>query len=500
MIDAVYDACLRIADAVWARRRLALVVGLSLMLGLVFAINRFVLHDFANSSDEYVYLYQAATMAAGRLWNQTPPAPDALFFMYIDVDAARIYGSFPPGWPLALAMAIAAHVPVWLVNAVLGAATVFLAALLARSLYGPRAAVWVALTLAAMPYVLFNAASYFSHTLCGVLLLGAACLAAGEYRDRWWAAAGVGFLLAWAILARYFTGVVCGIPIGLLLLRQRADVSRHDRIRRMTRTVAWLVAGGVPWMLFLGWYDTMMNGSPWTLTTEAGTYARWFKPGFALRGLDLLGSHVARHLAWTPPALIVLYVLYLRRTAKEKRTPLDWMLVAMVVGLYGYFERGGNQYGTRFHYEAFLFASVFVIGQLIRHESLRNAARWERRAFAAFALSLVAMPIQLAVHAAIEHRVVRERLDPFTTVQRAQLRDAVVFITDRVGTARPMRAYDLTRNGLTYDGPVLYAIGVAAAEDCAVMTHFPTRSPYRYAWDTTRRAGLLMPLDCGGSR
>jgi hypothetical protein len=268
----------------------------------------------------------------------------------------------------------------------------------------------------------------------------------------------------------------------------------------IARRAAGLAAGGVPWIVFLGWYDTMMNGSPWTLTTEAGTYARWFKPGFAVRGLDLLGSHVARHLGWTPPALIVLYVLFLRRTAKERRTPLDWMLVAIVAGLYCYFERGGNQYGTRFHYEAFLFATVFVIGQVFRHESLRGAKRWERVAFAAFALSLVAMPIQLAAHAMIERRVIRERMDPFTTVQGARLRDAVVFIADRVGTARPMRAYDLTRNGLTYDGPVLYANSSGTAEDCAVMTQFPGRTAYRYAWDPTRRVGGLAPIDCGPAR
>jgi hypothetical protein len=500
MIDVVYDACVRFADAAARRWWLLAGAGLALMLAATLVINRSVLRDFPNSSDEYVYLYQAATMAAGRLWNQTPPASDALFFMYIDVGGPRIYGSFPPGWPLALTAAMVMHVPVWLVNPLLGLATVVLAALLARSLYGWRAAVWVAVTLAAMPYVLFNAASYFSHPLCGVLLLGAACLAAGEQRDRWWAAAGVGFLIAWAVVARYFTGVVCGIPIGLLLLRPKEDVPRGARIRIAARRMAWMVAGGMPWVVFLGWYDTMMNGSPWTLTTEVGTYARWFKPGFAVRGLDLLGSHVGRHLLWTPPALIVLYVLFLKRTPKARRTPLDWMLAATVVGLYCYFERGGNQYGTRFHYEAFLFATVFVIGQLFHRESLRGAARWERAAFAAFALSLAAMPVQLAAHALIERRVITERLDPFRTVQDAHLRDAVVFIDERVGTTRPMRPYDLTRNGLTYDGPVLYANGTGPAEDCAVMAQFPGRSAYRYAWDATRRAGSLARLECGSAR
>ena len=47
----------------------ALAGGLLVLLLVLGAINRFVLLDFPNSGDEYVYLYQAWTMATGRLWN-----------------------------------------------------------------------------------------------------------------------------------------------------------------------------------------------------------------------------------------------------------------------------------------------------------------------------------------------------------------------------------------------------------------------------------------------
>ena len=500
MIDAAYDTCIRFADRVSRHPRLALLLGLPLMLAAILSINRLILRDFPNSSDEYVYLYQAATMAAGRLWNQAPPAPAAFHFTYIDVDGPRIYGSFPAGWPLALALAMVLHVPVWLVNPLLGLVTVLLAAVLARRLYGPRAAVWAAIVIGTMPYVLFNAASYFSHPLCGVLLLAAACLATGAHRRRWWVAAAVGFLLAWAILARYYTGVVCGIPIGLMLLRRPQGVSTPDYRRFVTRTTAWLIAGAVPWMISLAWYNLRLNGSPWELTTEAGTYARWFKPGFVLHGIDILASHIVRHLTWTPPALVALYLLFLRRTARERRTPLDWMLLGNALPLYFYFERGGNQYGTRFHYEAFLFATVFVAGQLFRRDSLHGAPRWERWAFAAFALSLFALPVQYTAHGLIERRVVHERTDPYRMVARAGLRDAVVFLGNPIGTRRTMPSRDLTRNGLTYDGPVLYALDNAAPDDCAVMTHFPRRTPYQYAWDPERRVGTLARIDCGPGR
>jgi len=253
----------------------------------------------------------------------------------------------------------------------------------------------------------------------------------------------------------------------------------------------------VPGMVALGAYDQAINGSPWQLTTQAGTFGNWFKAGFASRGLEILANHIGRHLIWTPPAIVFLYVVYLRTIPRARRTPLDWTLVVTAVTLFFYFERGGNQYGARFHYEAFLFATVFVCGQLFQRESLVGAPRRDRRAFAAFALSLLALPVQFAGHAVIEARVIRERLDPFTTVTQAGVHDAVVFLEGRIGTARPMYGRDLTRNGLTYDGSVLYAVDAGTPADCAVMTHYPGRTAYRYVWDVKERTGVLSAISCG---
>jgi hypothetical protein len=219
-----------------------------------------------------------------------------------------------------------------------------------------------------------------------------------------------------------------------------------------------------------------------------------------MRGVDILTTHIVRHLLWTPPAIVVLYVVYLWTTPRARRTPLDWMLVATAVTLFFYFERGGNQYGARFHYEAFLFATVFVVGQLFRRESLAGAPRRDRRAFGFFAVSLLALPVQFAAHAVIEERVIRERLDPFGMVREAGLHDAVVFMDGRIGTARPMYARDLTRNGLTYDGSVLYANDEGALANCEVMTHYPGRTAYRYVWDVGRRQGALSTISCAEER
>ena len=188
----LYAWCVRVADQVHAHRVAVCLIGAPLITLALVAINQLVLLDFPNSGDEYVYLYQARTMAGGRLWNAPVTPADVFAVNYIVQEPLRTFGSFPVGWPLALAAALALHVPAWLVNPVLGALTLGLVWLLGARLYAPHVGVLAAVLVAVSPFFAFNAASYFSHTFCGALLLGAACLAAREDRTPWWVPVSIG--------------------------------------------------------------------------------------------------------------------------------------------------------------------------------------------------------------------------------------------------------------------------------------------------------------------
>jgi hypothetical protein len=338
------------------------------------------------------------------------------------------------------------------------------------------------------PFFLFTAASYCSHTFCGALLLGAACVAAREDRRPAWVPVTVGLLVGWAVLARYFTGVVCGIPIALWLLRPGAP---------RVRTLALFLAGGMPWVLLLASYNTVFSGSPWQLTTRATTVASWFADRFWLRGADMLSTHLLRHATWTPPALLAAYVMYLRRAPRAaRRGLLDWMIVLVAGLLYFFIERGGNQYGPRFHYEAFLFVVVFVCGHVFRSEALTGRSHGERVLAGLMAASVAVLPLSFAVHAVIEQRVIRERTNPYTMMARTEAGQAFVMIHGRVGTARSMAAADLTRNGIERGGRVLYGLDPGEAGRCQAAAAFPGRAPYLYSWDSGAARGVLTPLRC----
>ena len=198
-----------------------------------------------------------------------------------------------------------------------------------------------------------------------------------------------------------------------------------------------------------------------------------------------------------PPALLVAYLVYLRTALRDlRRGPLDWMLALVAGCLYFYIERGGNQYGPRFHYEAFLFMAVFVAANVFGPAHWRGRSRRDRIMFGMIAASVAMMPLASVVHGVIERRVIRERMDPYAQVAAAGFERAVVLMAGRVGTARSMAGYDLTRNGVDSDGPVVYGLHLNDASSCAAANRFPGRPAYTCRWDRAARRGELSPLDC----
>ncbi|HTM31895.1 MAG TPA: glycosyltransferase family 39 protein [Vicinamibacterales bacterium] len=488
--DHLYSRLVALAELAHRHRWRVAALGAPIVALVAIGISQWVLLDFPNSGDEYNYLYEAQTFAAGRLWN-TPLSPADVFNTnYIVQEPPREFSSFPFGWPIAIAGALVLGLPPWIVNPVLGTLTLALVWALGARLYDGRTGVIAAALVGSSPFFLFNAASYFSHTFCGALLLGAAFVASREERSPPWVPMLVGLLIGWAVVARYLTGVLCGVPIVFWLLRP--GVPR-------VKTMALVAIGGLPWVGALAAYNQAMTGNPLKLTTTALTVSLWFRDGWLLRSADILSAHLLRHLLWTPAVLVPAYVIYLRTApAATRRGPLDWILVVTIAVLYFYVERGGNQYGPRFHYEAFLFAVIFVAGNLFRADSLQASPPRDRWLFALLAASVILMPISFAVHAAVEHRVVLERMDPFR--RAAGLRDAVVLIGDRVGATRSIAAPDLTRNGINPGGPVLYGLHIDTPRHCpGGDLAVPGRAPYLYVWDYANGIGTLTPLECSAS-
>lgn len=488
MTARCYAACLDAADWAEARRWWVLAVGAPIMLVLLLAVARVVLQAFPNSGDEYTYLYQAATMAEGRLSNPLPPAPEFFETYYLVQRGDRTFGSFPFGWPLLLSLAMRAGIPPVLVNPVLGVVSLWLLYLLGRALYGARVGMLAAAAMAVSPFFVFNAASYFSHAWCGCLLLGAAyCAVLAVRRHVCWAVM-VGVLVGWAVVSRYLTGAVVGTAILIWLLRH--GVGRRSVVLALT------ALGGLPWVAGLAWYNAALTGDAWALTTMPATVSLWFADGVLLRGPDILATQLVALLLWMPPLLMVAYVFALRRGRPSARHPeLTWLLALMAGVLVFYLNRGGNQYGPRFYYEATLFALPAIVAYLFADATFDQKPVRDRRLWLGAMISIGCVPLMFAAHLTNVWHIVRERQEPYEAVAHAGLDHAIVLLSGRIGRRRSMDARDLVRNDFAFINPVLFARDPGTGA-CAITAAFPGRAVYRYERNDATGKGELIREGC----
>ena len=241
------------------------------------AIAYFVLDRFPNSGDEFAYLFQGTLFAKGHLWASAPPLGDAFVPYRTWVSGDKWLSQYPPGWPLALALALVAGIPVWSLNGLLGAATV--AALMSPLWQFPNRG--LALVAAGVyvltPFYLLNAASYHSHVLTALLIL-LLCLCCLWYQRnrRMLALVAGGALLGLIGVTRYFALILVLPALCYWLIRE----THHARIRM----IAVLALAGMPFLCLLLLYQYFITGNPFR-STYALVTVKDVEMSFALKDI-----------------------------------------------------------------------------------------------------------------------------------------------------------------------------------------------------------------------
>jgi hypothetical protein len=225
-----------------------------------------------------------------------------------------------------------------------------------------------------------------------------------------------------------------------------------------------------------------------------GYSGAWFPPRWFARGPEILSGHLADFVAWSPPALLVLYLWTWRQIPPERtRRFTDFIFPALVLGYFIYVDRGGNSYGPRYYFEALPFVALAVAARVVRQDRYEDKSPGERWTFYLMAVSVVACLPMLAWHARAESRVVAERREPYRLVAEQRIDRAIVFVASPAGWTRPMLARDLTRNDPDFADAVLY-VHDRESENDRLMTMYPDRSYWRYRFDRRTRQGSLEPL------
>ncbi|MEO5602068.1 MAG: glycosyltransferase family 39 protein [Cyclobacteriaceae bacterium] len=448
-------------------------------------ISFYTLQQFANSSDEYAYIFQAEMFSKGKLWDKAHELPDFFYSHNIAQHEGLRLSRFPPGWPMILSVAFVTGFPPFLVNPVLGLVTLIVFYFFARRYYGEQVAIWSLAALALSGFYIFNAASYFSHISCAlVTLLFVYYVYLYNEKQNLLYGLLAGFFLSLVVIIRYYTAVIIFIPFVVYLLY-------HYRLKAIYLFI-WIGIGSIPCMAFLFWYNFSITGNallPVTVWAYSEEQLGFVKGHTFRKGIEHLIRWILMFLYWSSPGLLILYILFLWQKIKSAADrlirPEDYTFFLLAVGYFFYYEIGGNQYGPRFLFEALPFLIVFIV-----HKVLQTRERW---AVGLLCASLIYAMVKLPFIAYRENRIVIERQDLYKLVDEQKIRNAVVFVVSPTSPIRPMPADDLTRNDASFSNEVIYALELPATNR-QLMEYYPDRSFYRYVRNLEEVRGRLIKV------
>jgi len=438
-----------------------------------------VYHAHPLSFDEYSAVFQSRIFAEGRLTGLFPPALiDWLVpkffqgrFILLDWKSGAAAAAYWPGFALLLTPFSALGAP-WLLNPLLGGATVLVMHRLALALFGSaeRAGLVVLLTLAS-PAVTVNAVSYYSmpaHFVANALFV---------------------LLLLSASVGRAFAAGIVG-SVALVL---------HNPVPHLLFALPWmawlafqpgrwkllcaLAAGYLPLSLVLGWGWAMFLqsiGSPSSLDdhiTAGGAVST-----LIYRLNSVLGSiapsvhllNLAKLWLWAVPGLVAVAVLGAWRLRHERGV---WMALigSALLTYFGFFlvKFGqGHGWGFRYFHSAWLVLPLLAaaaIGVSGKAADARQRSRAGQSVLAGYLagcaiLSLVVLTGFRAFQ--VEHFIARH----LAQLPAAASGESKVRV---VNTASGYYAWDLIQNDPYLRGEIIFGSRGSGADAALMSLQFP---------------------------
>lgn len=463
------------------------VVSANFFLGLL--TNQLLFRDFPNSGDEYSYQISARLFAEGKL-SVPSPEPRGFFDFYHILNQGRFYGKYPPGWPALLAVGMVLGAPPWIVNQILSAAALAACFAVARRHFSPEVAIFAMLLALANPFLVINSASYFSHTACLLFVtvfLGAALDWLRDPASRK-AALTMGACGGASFLTRPYTAfVLMGLAGSYIAYRSW----KTGTLKSLGACLLWAAVPGLSFLSLHLLYNHYQTGS--ALLSPFALYNAADKPSLSVLG-DLperLQSHgLGRiiHLAkWLPlsPLFALLYVLIPGTRTRFPGGLLAGFPVCLLAAHFFYRGTGTNQYGPRYLFEgttALILLTACVLQSLPRGRIILLGS------------VLFLNALGLVHYGRYYADQIRDRMTLYDQVERQGLRHAIVFLRTGTGDMEPR---DLTRNGIHFDGPVLYVLDRGPLNE-ELLKRYPDRQAFYFEYNPTTRTGRLLPWSSHG--
>ncbi|CAN5357983.1 hypothetical protein BH23CHL1_BH23CHL1_14730 [soil metagenome] len=493
-------------------------------------VSQSVFDRVPHTEDESAFLFQAQTIASGKVVATEPERPEFFSIPFIILRDGMWFGKYPLGFPLVLALGVLTGHP-WLTNATLAALCVLAIYLLSRKLYGHVTAMFAAVMLVASPFFLLQAGSMLSHIASLFWTLLFLVLFPLARRQRGVALSlATGAAIGMLFISRPLTAVGIAIPYVVWSLLTIA------RQRRMNRSYVIMASGALPFFVIFLAYNAITTGS--AIHTAYELWWPFDRLGFGadigvnghdlddgIRNTRVNSNALATFLFGWPgrlsmaPAIIAVILslitllgrLYRRKGTRSTipphsdTSPESWDLilasvVLSLVAIHILYWTPGQMYGPRYYMEAIgplviLSARGFMqIGATVA-VMLMNLAPKVRYPIVTGHASMLVLLVVLSVYAFTQ--TVPGRFDEFrewngingdgvAIVEVAQIDNALVFIAR---SSWVDYAPFFAQNVPTLDSAVVYASDRGPQQNRVLMDLYPGREFYRY------EDGRLVRLD-----
>jgi len=283
----------------------ALVGGLAFLLTAAFSL--LGLNGAPATLDSASQLLHARYVAEGALAGPDLPAVEFWDFQYMLETPAGWVSQYPPGHILLLGLGVWLGAP-WLIGPLVLGCTVCVTSLLGEEIFGEGPVARLGALLAAT-----------SPFLIGATVALYAALRALRGRWRWTIL--VGTAVGLTVLTRPLFGLLMAVIVSLGALWVAAP---RERSRDLGKRVLGVLVGGLPWAVFLFWYNARFFGSPFRFgytAAQGDAHGLGFHP-------DPWGARYGptEALAYTMGELRALSVDFLQ-------TPLPALFVVIAYGL-----------------------------------------------------------------------------------------------------------------------------------------------------------------------
>lgn len=445
--------------------------------------------------DSVTYLFQAKTLALGRLSVPAPPLPDLFEQEFLVVRDGTWFGKYPPGHPIILAMGVLLGVP-WLVSPVLGGLSLFLIYLIGRNTYSAGNGLLASFLGLLSPFFIFISGSFMAHPT-GMffmsLFLLSFILMMRTGKERW--ALVAGFAIGYVAITRQLTALSMALPFGLyFLVLLICDLRAYGG-----RALIFLVGAVIP-LGFLLFYNWSLTGDPFLDTYQL--YWAFDKIGFG-EGYGMIVAHtpgqgmkntwgnltnLQAHLFGWPNYLTLAFLVLPFATLKASRW--DWLLLASFLSLmagYVFYWADGIMFGSRYYYEALpMLLLLTARGILLLPQLAQEVMKFRMGAVAGGITALLMaglisynliyyMPIQWGLYK--DYNFVSPKA--LRLVEGAGLKNALVFVEHEPTWQWWNYGAVFSANSPLLDSNVVYARDLGDEANERLMPFFPGRQYYR---------------------